>query len=129
MAIENTHSHVFNFNTDINKDKPHLMYDAKPFISCLLVNGRSIINKMNELGSYVYAPKLDLIIIPESWAREDISYAELSNDYFHALEHIGHVVRMSVFCLRRLTVRIPASSVCCVYEQETLSALIQSTQL
>ena len=44
------------------------------------------------------------------------------------MEHIGLVVRMSVFWLHRLTVQIP-TSVCCVFEQDTLSALHQSTQL
>ena len=53
---------------------------AKQFISCILVNARSIINKMDELESYVCALKPDLIMIFESWAREDISDAELSID-------------------------------------------------
>ena len=44
----------------------------------ILVNARSIINKMDELESYVCAHKPDLIMITESWAREDISDAELS---------------------------------------------------
>ena len=35
---------------------------------------------MDELESYVYALKPDLIMIIQSWAREDISDAELSID-------------------------------------------------
>ena len=58
------------------------MNDVKPFISCFLVNARSIINKMDELESYVYTLKLDLIMITESWAREDICDTELSIDDF-----------------------------------------------
>ena len=46
---------------------------------------------------------------------------------FLFFEHIGHVVRMSVSG-NRLTIRSP-SSVCCVIEQDNLSALLQSTQL
>ena len=56
------------------------MNDIEPFILCSLVNARSIINKMDELESYVYALKPDLIMITESWAREDMSDAELSID-------------------------------------------------
>ena len=57
------------------------------------------------------------------------------------LEHIGHVVRMHGnnstietkqsnvgFWIQMLMVQTPAS-VCCVLEQDTLSALLQSTQL
>ena len=58
------------------------MNDAKPFISCFLVNARSIINRMDELERYVYAIKPDLITITESWSGEDISDAEISIDDF-----------------------------------------------
>ena len=66
------------FHSDINKGKPYLMNAIKPFISCILVNDRSIINKMIELESYVCALKPDLIMITESLDRKDISDAELS---------------------------------------------------
>ena len=49
LTVQNAHSHFFYFNSNINKDKPHLMNDAKPFISCFLVNARSIINRMDAL--------------------------------------------------------------------------------
>ena len=71
---------MFNIYSYINKDKPLLMNDAKPFVSCFLVNARSIINKRNEKESYVNALKSYSIMITESWAREDISDAELSTD-------------------------------------------------
>ena len=58
------------------------MNDAKPFISCFLVNACSIINRMDELERYVYVPKPDLIMITESWSGEDISDAEISIDDF-----------------------------------------------
>ena len=58
------------------------MNNVKPFISCSLVNTRSIINKMDEFKSYVCALKPDLIMITESWARKDISDAEISIDDF-----------------------------------------------
>ena len=49
------------------------------------MNARSIINKMVEMESYVYALKPDLIMITESWTIEDISDAELSIDDFAIL--------------------------------------------
>ena len=67
LTIQNAHSHVFYLNSNINNDKPHLMNDAKPFISCFLVNASSIINRMDEFERYVYALKLDLITITDSW--------------------------------------------------------------
>ena len=82
LAVQNAHSHVLIFNSDINKEKPHLMNNVKPSISCFLANAGSIINRMHELESYVYALKPDLIMITESWSGEDISDAELSIDYF-----------------------------------------------
>ena len=33
FTVQNAHNHVFCFNSDINKDKSHLMNDVKPFIS------------------------------------------------------------------------------------------------
>ena len=78
--MQNAHSHVFNFNSQINKDKPHLMNAVKPFISYFIVNAHSNINKMDQLESYVYALKPDLIMITELWDRNDISDAELSID-------------------------------------------------
>ena len=63
FTVQNAHNHVFNFYSDINKDKPYLMNDVKPFISCFLVNARSIINKMDESECYAYALKTDLIMI------------------------------------------------------------------
>ena len=56
----------------------------------LFVNARSIINKMDELGSYVYTLKSDLMIT-ESWAREDISDAELSTDDFVIFRNDGKI--------------------------------------
>ena len=53
LTVQNAHSHVFYFNSNINKDKPHLMSDAKPFISCFLVNAHSIINRMDELERFL----------------------------------------------------------------------------
>ena len=44
----------------------------------LLVNTCSIVNKMDEFESYVYALKPDLVMITNSLAREDIIDAELS---------------------------------------------------
>ena len=58
------------------------MNNVKPSISCFLANAGSIINRMHELESYVYALKPDLIMITESWSGEDISDAELSIDDF-----------------------------------------------
>ena len=46
------------------------------------MNARSIINRMDELESYVYALKPDLIMITKSLAREYKSDAELSTDVF-----------------------------------------------
>ena len=43
---------------------------------------------------------------------------------YTAIEHIGHVVRMSVTgWVQRLTVQT-LTSVCCALEQDTLSALL-----
>ena len=34
LTVHNAHNYVFYLNSDINKDKPYLMNDAKQFISC-----------------------------------------------------------------------------------------------
>ena len=57
--MQNADNHVFYINSDINKDKPYLMNDVEPFISCFLVNAHSIINRMDELERYVYSLKPD----------------------------------------------------------------------
>ena len=80
--MQNARNHVSYFNSDIYKGKPYIMNDVKLFISCFLVNARSIINKMDVLECYVNALQHDLIMITESWASEDISDAELSIDDF-----------------------------------------------
>ena len=82
ITVQNDDSHVLNFNSNINKDKKHLMNNVNPFISCFLVNAHSIINKMDELESYVYALKPDLIMITDYWARDEISNTVLGIDYF-----------------------------------------------
>ena len=50
-----------------------------------LLNAHIIIHNVDELESYVYALKPDLIMIIESWAREDICDPELMMTllYFH----------------------------------------------
>ena len=66
-------AYLFLFFSDIYKNKSCLMNDVKRFISCFLANARSTIDKMDELGSYVYAlkkkkkkkKKPDLITITE----------------------------------------------------------------
>ena len=47
-----------------------------------LVIACSIINKIDELVGHLYAFRLDMMVITESWAREDISDVELSIDDF-----------------------------------------------
>ena len=46
-------------------------------IKCVCLNARSIINKKNELDIMVDEIKRHIIGIPESWANNDITYAEL----------------------------------------------------
>ena len=78
--MQNAFSHVF--YSDISKDKPHLINDVRPYIMCSIVNAHSI-NKMDGFEFYVYALKPNLVMITESWVREDISDAELSvNDCY-----------------------------------------------
>ena len=36
LTVQNAHSHVYYLYSNINKDKPHLMNDAKPFTSFFL---------------------------------------------------------------------------------------------
>ena len=47
-------------------------------LSCLLINARSLINKMDELVAYVYENDPDLIFIDESWASDKIGDAEIN---------------------------------------------------
>ena len=46
-------------------------------IKCVCLNARSIINKKNELNIMVHDIKPHVIGITESWANNDITYAEL----------------------------------------------------
>ena len=50
---------------------------SKEEIKCVCLNGRSIINKKNELNIMVDDIKLHIIGITESWANNNIIYAEL----------------------------------------------------
>ena len=84
FTVQNAHSRVF-FYSDINKDQPHFMNNAMPYISCFLVNARSIINNMDELEIYTYALKPDLIIITGLLSREGISDAEVNIDDYYIL--------------------------------------------
>ena len=49
----------------------------KAEIKCVCLNARSMINKKNELDIMVYEIKPHIIGITESWANNDITYAEL----------------------------------------------------
>ena len=50
---------------------------SKAGIKCVGVNARSIVNKENELNIMVDDIKSHIIGITESWAHNDITYAEL----------------------------------------------------
>ena len=50
---------------------------SKEEIKCVCLNARSIINKNNELNIMVDDVKPLIIGITESWANNDITYAEL----------------------------------------------------
>ena len=50
---------------------------SKEEIKCVCLNARSIINKKNELNIMVDDIKPHIIGITESWAKNDITYAEL----------------------------------------------------
>ena len=50
---------------------------SKAGIKCVCLNDRSIINKKNELNMMVDDIKPHIIGITESWAHNDITYAEL----------------------------------------------------
>ena len=50
---------------------------SKEEIKCVCLNARSIINKKNELNITVDDIKPHIIRITESWANNDITYAEL----------------------------------------------------
>ena len=50
---------------------------SKAEIKCVCLNARSIINKTNELNIMVNDIKPHIIGITESWAHNDIPYAEL----------------------------------------------------
>ena len=68
------------------------------------VNVCSIINNMDELESYVYTPKPDLIMINKSWAREDINDAELSIDDFVIFRNdnkisVGGGILYCIYCI------------------------------
>ena len=55
---------------------------SKEEIKCVCLNARSIINKKNELTIMVDDIKPHIIGITESWANNDITYAELGlEDY------------------------------------------------
>ena len=47
-------------------------------IKCALINARSIVNKVPELEAYVYEMSPDVILITESWTRDDVGDAEIA---------------------------------------------------
>ncbi len=55
---------------------------SKAEIKCVCLNARSIINKKNELDIMVDEIKPHIIGITESWANNDITYAELGLEVY-----------------------------------------------
>lgn len=49
-------------------------------ISCMLINARSIVNKVEEMQNLAYDLSPDIVLITETWAKESIGDAELKLD-------------------------------------------------
>ena len=49
-------------------------------ISCICLNARSIMNKMNEFMALMDVLRPDVVGVTESWAREEVDEAELGID-------------------------------------------------
>ena len=68
----------FNDEREAGTDNILLSTNTKYELTCLYLNARSVINKLDIFNATVDATKPDIIGITETWAHEDVVDAELN---------------------------------------------------
>ena len=66
---------------------------VKDRLNCFMVNARSVVNKIDDLESYVYEENPDVVMITESWANDKICDAELALSGYTTLRNDRNVGR------------------------------------
>ena len=111
----------------------------KKKITCILLNARSIINKIEELEALVYEKHPDMIFITESWAKEKHAMGEISlqgydchrNDRITTERGGGCIIfaksELKTVMIEELTKVENTDTVWCKYEDTTIGVCYNTT--